>query len=72
MISRFVLTQELSEYVAVHQSANLQANFGLERILSNLFFPQNCSKIVYVNDPCQLPSVNFDMSLHPAVKHTYE
>ena len=26
--------------------------------------------VITVNDPCQLPSVNFDMSLRPTVTHT--
>ena len=50
-----------------NQSANLQANPGLEGISSKLFFcleeglkmNSNCSFIVYGYDPFQLLSVNF-------------
>ena len=61
-----------------NQSANLQANFGREGILSKHFFCSekgfkvgNALSLFTVNDPCQLSAGNFDMSLRPAtVTHT--
>ena len=60
-----------------NQSANLQANYGLEGILSKHFFcledgfkVRTALSLFTVNDPCRLPSVNFDMSLRPTVTHT--
>jgi len=62
-----------------NQSANLQANSGLEGILSKHFCSseegfkvRTALSLFTVNDPCQLPSVNFDKSLCPAIMHTYE
>ena len=61
-----------------NQSANLQANSGREGILLKhvFFFSEEGFKVrtalslLIVNDPCQLPSVTFDMSLRPTVTHT--
>ena len=59
---------------------NLQANSGLEGILSKHFFfcPEEGFKVPIalslfaVNDPSQLPSVNLDISLRSTVTHTEE
>ena len=93
MISRFVLMLELSARLQntrqcicsdwnkalENQSTNLQANSGLEGIISKHFLVQKKAlkfELLFhcllqtVNGPCQLPSVNFDMSLRPIVTHT--
>ena len=82
MISWFVLMLELSarsQKTLENQSANLQANFGLQGILSKHFFVQKTAlkfEMLFhcllwtVNDPCQLSPGNFDMSLRPTVTHT--
>ena len=92
MISWFVLMLELSarlqntwQYICSdqkkleNQSANLQANSGLEGILSRHFCSseegfkvRTALSLFTVNNPCQLPFVNFDNSLRPAIMHTYE
>ena len=92
MISWFVLMLELSarlqntwQYICSdqkkleNQSANLQANSGLEGILSKHFCSseegfkvRTALSLFTLNDPCQLNSVNFDKSLRPAIMHTYE
>ena len=59
------------------QSENLQANSGLKGILSKHFFfcsedgfkVRTALSLFTVNEPCQLPSVNFDMSLRSTVTH---
>ena len=55
-----------------NQSANLQANSGLEALFSSEegFQVQTAFSLFTVNDPCQLSSVNFNMSVSPTAMHT--
>ena len=52
-----------------NQSTNLQANSGLKETLKQFFCSEEGFKdrttlsLFTVNGPCQLPTVNFDMSL---------
>ena len=58
-----------------NQLTDLQANSRLQGIWS-IFYSEEGFKVwtalslFTVDDPCQLPSVNFDMSLCPTVTHT--